>query len=167
MHADDANGGADEGEDHEQLESGNADGDTEAAQPDTWSNGGHIAEALSSEDVATAVEVEQPELKVPRQQRLWDVPSKAQDADEVVMLEGTASEVATEEAPQAVEAPATDSVEDSAPAPVPRRRHEIGSSEPRIERVVVRPGDEGSAADAEVQAAPQRKGWWQRKFGGE
>ncbi|CCB66412.1 ribonuclease E/G [Hyphomicrobium sp. MC1] len=162
MHADDANGVA-EGEDHEQLDSGDTDGDTEAAQPETWSNGGHITEALSSEDVATAVE--QPELKVPRQQRLWDVPSKAQDADEVVMLEGTASEVATEEPQQAVEVPAE--VQDSAPAPAPRRRHEIGSSEPRIERVVVRPGDEGSATDAEAQAAPQRKGWWQRKFGGE
>ncbi|WP_414463521.1 Rne/Rng family ribonuclease [Hyphomicrobium sp. DY-1] len=166
MHADDANGVA-EGEDLEQLDSGDADGDTEAAQPETWSNGGHITEALSSEDVAMAVE--QPELKVPRQQRLWDVPSKAQDADEVVMLEGTASEVATEEPQQAVEVPAEvpATAEDRAPAAAPRRRHEIGSSEPRIERVVVRPDDEGSAADAEAQAAPQRKGWWQRKFGGE
>lgn len=162
MLADDANGGGAEGEDHERAESQNADNDTEADQPDTWSNGGEIAEVLSSENVATAVD--QPEIKIPRQQRLWDVPSKAQDADEVVMLDGTASEVATEETPQPVKAPAAG---DSAPAPSPRRRHEIGSSEPRIERVVVRPGEEGSAAAAEAQAAPQRKGWWQRKFGGE
>jgi ribonuclease E len=162
MHADNANGSAAEGEDHEPSEGGeSADNDT---QPDTWSNGEHIAGGLSTEEVATAVE--QPEIKIPRQQRLWDAPSKAREADEVVMLEGTASEVATEETRQPVEAPAAASKE-SAPAQAPRRRHETGSSEPRIERVVVRPGDESSGSDGEAQAAPQRKGWWQRKFSGE
>jgi ribonuclease E len=45
------------------------------------------------------------------------------------------------------------------------RRHETGSSEPRLERVVVRPDQNGDAIEA--PPAPQRKGWWQRKFGGE
>lgn len=45
------------------------------------------------------------------------------------------------------------------------RRHEMGSSEARIERVVVTPGDASSASDE--PATPQRKGWWQRRFGGE
>ena len=47
-----------------------------------------------------------------------------------------------------------------------RPRHETGSSEPRMERVVVKPGEvENGSGDA--PAAPQRKGWWQRKFSGE
>ncbi len=47
-----------------------------------------------------------------------------------------------------------------------KRRHEGDSSEPRIERVVVSPDHPGSAND-DVAAQPQRKGWWQRRFGGE
>ena len=46
------------------------------------------------------------------------------------------------------------------------RRHETDSAEPRIERVVVRPDQTAAAAD-EAPAQPQRKGWWQRQFGGE
>jgi ribonuclease E len=53
------------------------------------------------------------------------------------------------------------------PRPI-RRRHEIGSSEPRIERVVVKAGENTAESGApDTEAAPQRKGWWQRKFGGE
>jgi ribonuclease E len=32
---------------------------------------------------------------------------------------------------------------------------------------VVRPGETEDGAAGEVQAAPQRKGWWQRKLSGE
>jgi ribonuclease E len=57
----------------------------------------------------------------------------------------------------------------SEPAPAeaaPRRRHE-GSSEPRIERIVV---GEARAEETETGAAedaPARKGWWQRRLSGE
>ncbi|MGE0056020.1 MAG: Rne/Rng family ribonuclease [Hyphomicrobium sp.] len=46
------------------------------------------------------------------------------------------------------------------------RRHETGSSEPRIERVVMRP-NQGENSGDETPPTPQRKGWWQRRFGGE
>ena len=59
------------------------------------------------------------------------------------------------------------------PAPEPkteatpsRPRHETGSSEPRIERVVLKP-DQITDQASESAPAPQRKGWWQRNFGGE
>ncbi len=52
---------------------------------------------------------------------------------------------------------------DATPA---RPRHETGSSEPRIERVVLKP-DHPTDLSSESEPAPQRKGWWQRNFGGE
>ncbi|HEX9881254.1 MAG TPA: ribonuclease E/G [Hyphomicrobium sp.] len=68
--------------------------------------------------------------------------------------------------------------EPAAPAPAaeaeavaPKRaRHRAGASEPRIERIVVSETGQGApAADAapEEGAAPARKGWWQRRLGGE
>ncbi|HMN38844.1 MAG TPA: Rne/Rng family ribonuclease [Hyphomicrobium sp.] len=56
-------------------------------------------------------------------------------------------------------------VEDQKRQPRPRR-HELGSSEPRIEHVVMRP-DQSENPGSEAAPAPQRKGWWQRRFGGE
>ena len=47
----------------------------------------------------------------------------------------------------------------------PRRR--TGSSEPRLERIVVGQQVEVSTEDASASSAPARKGWWQRKLGGE
>ncbi|MEQ1714612.1 MAG: ribonuclease E/G, partial [Hyphomicrobium sp.] len=71
--------------------------------------------------------------------------------------------------PAIPEAPADSGEREPAP-----RRHETGSSEPRLERVVVRPGQTGDGSvdgsvdsSSEASPAPQRKGWWQRKFGGE
>ncbi len=58
----------------------------------------------------------------------------------------------------------------SEPAAPKRARHRAGSSEPRIERIVVSESGEGaSAADVatEETSAPARKGWWQRRLGGE
>ncbi|MEO8419692.1 MAG: ribonuclease E/G [Hyphomicrobium sp.] len=54
-----------------------------------------------------------------------------------------------------------------AAAPSPRRRS--GSSEPRLERIVVGQEQGGDAVTEDVSAssAPVRKGWWQRKLGGE
>jgi len=55
-------------------------------------------------------------------------------------------------------------------APKPARRVSSGSSEPVLERVVVRPDAPGAAtaapADGE-EAKPVRKGWWQRTLGTE
>jgi ribonuclease E len=50
-------------------------------------------------------------------------------------------------------------------APAPRRR--TGSSEPRLERIVVGPANGESATEGASPSAPARKGWWQRKLGGE
>jgi ribonuclease E len=53
------------------------------------------------------------------------------------------------------------------PPPAPRRRSG-SSSEPRLERIVVGPPDAGEAVTEDAApGAPARKGWWQRKLGGE
>jgi ribonuclease E len=66
--------------------------------------------------------------------------------------------------------------EAAAPAPetqdiAPKRaRHRAGASEPRIERIVVGEAGQAEAAGdepAEGSSAPARKGWWQRRLGGE
>jgi ribonuclease E len=70
------------------------------------------------------------------------------------------------------EAAAVASPEDAVPeqaasASEPRRRQgEPIASEPRIERVVVTP-DQAAAATAETGERPARRGWWQRRLGGE
>jgi ribonuclease E len=109
-----------------------------------------------------------------RPERIWDVPSAApQPRDDSVaaapiappIVQPVVNRLAPVAAPVAAAPPVT-----SEAAPV-RRRHEADSSEPRIERLVVRP-DETSSANAsntpdDSSAQPQRKGWWQRRFGGE
>ncbi|MGQ0456310.1 MAG: Rne/Rng family ribonuclease [Hyphomicrobium sp.] len=77
-----------------------------------------------------------------RSERIWDAPAVAANSD-------------AERSEARVNEP---------PPPAPTRRHEIGSSEPRIERVVVAPDQMGDGGD-DAPAAPQRKGWWQRRFG--
>ena len=110
-----------------------------------------------------------------RPRRIWDVESAPGDEGEPVEAQAFAPAV---EAP-AVSAPPVETKVEAAAVETPRvpeasipvaplrRRHEVGSSEPRIERVVVRPGEEADGTVAEAQAVPQRKGWWQRKFSGE
>ena len=104
---------------------------------------------------ASAEQPNAPQSERRRPDRIWDVPSAASSSH-------APAPVATH-APEPKAAPA---VHDAAPADTSssRRRHETGSSEPRIERVVVTPDQTG---DTPVDAAPQRKGWWQRRFGGE
>jgi ribonuclease E len=51
-----------------------------------------------------------------------------------------------------------------------RARHRASDSEPRIERIVVgKTGEPAPASDVatEEEAVPVRKGWWQRRLGGE
>jgi ribonuclease E len=70
---------------------------------------------------------------------------------------------AREDVHPAKEAPSAPAVETK---PASRRRS--GSSEPRLERIVVAPdGGEAATEDATASGAPVRKGWWQRKLGGE
>ena len=87
--------------------------------------------------------------------RIWDAPESVKAANDE-------RAETTEPAPVADPAPAAP--EEPAAATPARRRHEVGSSEPRMERVVV---GSAEAAPAEEAPLPQRKGWWQRKFGGE
>jgi ribonuclease E len=101
-----------------------------------------------------------------RPRRVWDAPAAANGADDAAPsapVPPSAIETSPSLAAVTVaEKPA------AAPAAPSRRRHETDSSEPRIERVVVGPGEEnGDADNSAATAAPQRKGWWQRKFGGE
>ena len=102
--------------------------------------------------------------------RIWDAPSASGDDSGAETQPAAAAPdlpVKVEEPERAVETPLAAAPEESVPVTRLRRRHEVGSSEPRIERVVVRPGDESDTTVAEVQAVPQRKGWWQRKLSGE
>ena len=51
-----------------------------------------------------------------------------------------------------------------------RTRHRGGSGEPRLERIVVgqaKNDDAGTGAAPAESSAPARKGWWQRRLGGE
>jgi ribonuclease E len=73
-------------------------------------------------------------------------------------------------APDAAAAPEKSETQVATATP-PSRRSPGASpvvSEPRIERVVVRPGDVTADADAggETEQPTQKKGWWQRNFGG-
>jgi ribonuclease E len=61
-------------------------------------------------------------------------------------------------------APVAEAEVEAAP---PVRRRRTGSSEPRLERIVVGEQLEVSTEDASASSAPVRKGWWQRKLGGE
>ncbi|MBS0235201.1 MAG: Rne/Rng family ribonuclease [Proteobacteria bacterium] len=99
-------------------------------------------------------------------QRIWDVAPESPDDGALAPPETLQSHEGVDAGSDAIEVTITEETTVSAPTPSPRRRHEVGSSEPRIERVVVKPGEETVAPVAEVHAT-QRKGWWQRKFGGE
>ncbi len=112
-----------------------------------------------------------------RPDRIWDVPSAASAAAPVA-AHAAAPVSATTRTPEP-EAPRVQPEAIVTPGAAPaRRRHETGSSEPRIERVVVRPDvgpdvrpdvqlDQAAATPGDATAAPQRKGWWQRTFSGE
>lgn len=110
--------------------------DEEDGEPDAAANGADV------ESPAPETQRPRPE-RVRRSERIWDSPPVVANSDAVQR------ETRVSEPP---------------PPPAPTRRHEIGSSEPRIERVVVAPDQAGEGA-GDASAAPQRKGWWQRRFG--
>ncbi len=118
-------------------------------------NGGNNAASTGRVSVAPAP------AERARPERIWDVPSSTPAPQPVA--KPIAEQQASRSAPP-VDVPLPDNAaQDSAAS---RRRHETGSSEPRIERVVVSP-DLAADGSGDGTAAPQRKGWWQRRFGSE
>jgi ribonuclease E len=85
-------------------------------------------------------------------------------AVESVEAEAPVARADLERRPEVLSGPDThvDTVE-----PPRARRSAPVASEPVLERVVVRPGAEGDEAPAGEDSRPVRRGWWQRKFGGE
>ena len=100
-----------------------------------------------------------------RPDRIWDVPMGQ------AVVEPVANPTPVNHAQTVAQAPIKpvsqpEASATNAEAISTRRRHELDSSEPRIERVVVTPDQKMDSAD-EATATPQRKGWWQRRFGSE
>jgi ribonuclease E len=150
------------------------------------SGGGRSAarDREATQNVSGHSERPRPERKWP--ERIWDLPTAASNDGPSTATSSAepvghdtapvTSNVAPQEraapfpkppAPAAMATPLETTSTEAAPL---RRRHETDSSEPRIERVVVRPdqvSDQPAAADEEASSQPQRKGWWQRRFGGE
>ncbi|HVX37617.1 MAG TPA: Rne/Rng family ribonuclease [Hyphomicrobium sp.] len=162
----------------ESPESTEASGDTE--QPDIDDDGSDEAVEASDrggpsdgeesgDQNGTNARTASPPSPSRRPRRVWDVPSAANGADDEATEAPSAIESSEPEpqAPVAEEAPPPPAPTAAAPVAPARRRHEIGSSEPRIERVVVGPGEQAAEAGSAAGSAPQRKGWWQRKFSGE
>lgn len=111
-----------------------------------------------------------------RQARIWDRPSRGAPQDAASVPAQMPVQMPVPVPVQIQIAPAVIHAHQIASAPIetkaveppqpPRRRHEADSIEPRLERVVVTPGADGGEP-AQDPAVPQRKGWWQRRFGGE
>jgi len=148
-----------------------ADGD----QPDVDDQSDESPEHAEHAESIAHADAEEPDMPAApaaparRSRRVWDVPSAANGADDgqeesaAPAPEAAASSEPQPQLPVAEEAPAPV----AAPTAPARRRHETGSSEPRIERVVVGPGEKARDDEPAAAVAPQRKGWWQRKFSGE
>ena len=99
----------------------------------------------------------------PRIERIWDVPSASQHRAESTPI---AAAPAISAGPVHEDKPASPTPPLAVDTPPSRRRHEADSSEARIERVVVRP-DQAVNPEGDAASQPQRKGWWQRRFGGD
>jgi ribonuclease E len=150
---DDAEGGHDDAEpsddaashdsrDEGEVERWRQEAEVEFAEGGADAGGTHPAKEVS--DARTPP----PELELPAKEVRFESASES-EANE------SAAEAADEAAPSA----------DADREPKPTRRRG-GSSEPRLERIVVRQPDAAEAAADEADAAPARKGWWQRKLGG-
>jgi len=143
-----------------------------------FAEGGH---AVSEVDVIIEDEAKEPEpvevpvaAPAPRRTRASRAAAAAaaangeaaETAEGAVREEPAAQSAAHDEAPVAA-APVTAAEPDEAPAPAPRRT--ATSSEPRLERIVIGQQNEAEVVteEASTSSAPARKGWWQRKLGGE
>jgi ribonuclease E len=143
------------------------DDDEPEKEPEMAGEAGHSeADQVAADDQESVIDDATPPAtaRKPRR-RVWDVPAAANGDDTGAAPNGSSE---AEPVVEIAEAKVEMEVEVNVPPPAPvRRRHEVGSSEPRIERVVVvGPGDQRAETESPAPA-PQRKGWWQRKFGGE
>ncbi|MBA2125376.1 ribonuclease E [Hyphomicrobium methylovorum] len=146
------------------------------SQPDSDGDERNDFEPDAASDVETVNTQEDAEASksasARKPRRVWDKPSDDSNQDDAPAAARDEPE-AVEPAPIQVEQPAAAApVAEEAPAPAPAapargRRHESGSTEPRIERVVIGSGEQTEDVAASTAAAPQRKGWWQRKLSGE
>jgi len=138
-----------------------------AEQPDVDAS---VSEAASDDQLPAgaqpvAAEVDQPPEPVTRTTKTRP-PAEVTPEPAPVGSENSAeqSELVTQEAEPLQESKAK-------PAPRRRARHRAGAGEPRLERVVVGPAEANDDAAADTQneesALPARKGWWQRRLGGE
>jgi len=154
-------------EEAQPSEAGPANGEAPPAAMPAFAEGGH---AVSEVDVV--IEEKKPEpaaaSAAPRRTR-------ASRAAAAAATNGEAAESAAREEPVAHddETPVSATASETeptpeAPAPAAPRRT-TASSEPRLERIVIGQQNEAEvvAEDASASAAPARKGWWQRKLGGE
>jgi ribonuclease E len=143
------------------------DDDEPEKEPEMAGEAGHSESGQAAADDQESVidEATPPATARKPRRRVWDVPAAANGDDTGAAPNGSSE---AEPVVEIAEAKVEMEVEVNVPPPAPvRRRHEVGSSEPRIERVVVvGPGDQRAETESPAPA-PQRKGWWQRKFGGE
>lgn len=70
-------------------------------------------------------------------------------------------------APTVTQAIVPDQPADEGELPRHRQRALVGSSEPKIERVVLSPDQSGTPSTPAETERPARKGWWSRRFGSE
>jgi ribonuclease E len=102
--------------------------------------------------------------------RLWEQPTAHENAvdDSNGVVEPSELTGSGEDPAAAIakDAKAASLPAEAAPEKPATRRHELDSSEPRIERIVVR-SDEAPETAADAPSASERKGWWQRRFGAE
>jgi len=159
---------------HRETEHGEAVPASHEAPPvamPAFAEGGH---AVSEVDVIVAEEKEPEPVEAPaapRRTRTSRAAAAAAANGEATAPAAAESvvrdEPAHDEIPVAASSPVEAEPAEEAPAPAPRRT--TTSSEPRLERIVVARQNETEVVteDASTSAAPARKGWWQRKLGGE
>ena len=99
-----------------------------------------------------------------------DPESEASDGEPVAAApaapaKGRRGAAKAEPAEAALETADGDDAEETVLARVRARREPTASTEPKLERVVVSP-DQNGAAEANGEETPARRGWWQRRLGG-
>lgn len=150
--------------DNFELEHSNTGAAGLGPQPDV---GGGTAREMSAESLNDSPErrpENRPAHRGSRPDRLWERPSRSNTVGDAAP-QAPALQI-TNPPPQSLpEPPAAPPAVREEPAQPLRRRHEADSSEARLERVVVTPGADGG--ENPEASTPQRKGWWQRRFGGE